>query len=231
MRQGGSVLTSGRGRSFYQGPRGNQHGPRSHRLTPWGHQDLAVDGAPADGVDIHGSQVAPEVVAGVVLKAFVPEQHSVPWKEEESPVRAGGGHRASRPSPFSSGHWTCHCLVQGLLQARGLCCPQESRPNHATYVESSRAQWGELAFYSQMILSVDLKKWDVPNSPSSVVPSKVDNGGELHRRQKLQRMVFCIMKLISAYSTAHPSGAATLLTLTLTLTLCLRQRSAHLPSG
>lgn len=53
-------------------------------LTPWGHQDLAVDGTPANGVDIHGSQIAPEVMAGVVFKAFIPEQHSVPWKEEKS---------------------------------------------------------------------------------------------------------------------------------------------------
>lgn len=49
-------------------------------LTPRGHQDLAVDGTPADGVDIHSSQVAPEVVAGIVFKALIPKQHSVPWR-------------------------------------------------------------------------------------------------------------------------------------------------------
>lgn len=52
-------------------------------LTPWGHQDLAVDGTPADGVDIHSSQVAPEVVAGIIFKALIPKQHSVPWRGRE----------------------------------------------------------------------------------------------------------------------------------------------------
>lgn len=82
-----------------QGPCGNQHGPCSQRLTPWGHQDLAVDGTPADGVDIHGSQVAPEVVAGVTLEAFVPEQHSVPWRKETGTGEGRGGERGSEAFP------------------------------------------------------------------------------------------------------------------------------------
>lgn len=56
----------------------NPDGESSPQLTPGRHQDLAVDGTPANGVDIHGSQVTPEVMAGIVFKAFIPEQHPVP---------------------------------------------------------------------------------------------------------------------------------------------------------
>ena len=63
---------------FSQGAHRNQDGEHSHQLTPRGHQDLAVDGTPADGVDIHSPQVAPEVMAGIIFKAFISEQHPVP---------------------------------------------------------------------------------------------------------------------------------------------------------
>lgn len=57
------------------------------RLVTLGrHQQLAGDGAPADGVQLPGHQAAPEVTAAVVLEAFVPQQGFVPWRDTHTQI-------------------------------------------------------------------------------------------------------------------------------------------------
>lgn len=77
---GSDLVSTKSGHPFSQGPCRNRQGEGAQQLTPRGHQDLAVDGTPANGVDVHSAQVAPEVMAGIIFKAFVPEQHPVPWE-------------------------------------------------------------------------------------------------------------------------------------------------------
>lgn len=46
-------------------------------LTLWWYQDFAVDGTPANGVNIHCAQIAPEVMTSIVLKALIPQKGPV----------------------------------------------------------------------------------------------------------------------------------------------------------
>lgn len=51
--------------------------PSHPTLTLWWYQDFAVDGTPANGVNIHCAQIAPEVMTSIILKALIPQKGPV----------------------------------------------------------------------------------------------------------------------------------------------------------
>lgn len=51
--------------------------PSCPTLTLWWYQDFAVDGTPANGVNIHYAQIAPEVMTSIVLKALISQKGPV----------------------------------------------------------------------------------------------------------------------------------------------------------
>lgn len=51
--------------------------PSCPTLTLWWYQDFAVDGTPANGVNIHCAQIAPEVMTSIILKALISQKGPV----------------------------------------------------------------------------------------------------------------------------------------------------------
>lgn len=74
--------------------------PSRPKLTLWWYQDFAVDGTPANGVNIHCAQIAPEVVAGIILKALISQKGPVPCQD-----RADNQRKALEVRHFSSPCW------------------------------------------------------------------------------------------------------------------------------
>lgn len=85
--------------------------PSCPTLTLWWYQDFAVDGTPANRVNIHCAQIAPEVMAGVILKALVSQKSPVPCQD-----RANNQTKALEAKNFSSSCWApqAYPLQHGL---------------------------------------------------------------------------------------------------------------------
>lgn len=76
------------------------HHPSHSTLTLWWYQDFAVDGTPANGVNIHCAQIAPEVMASIILKALISQKGPVPCQD-----RADNHSKALETRNFPSSCW------------------------------------------------------------------------------------------------------------------------------
>lgn len=56
----------------------------SDRLTFWRYEGFAAWSTPADGVHFRDTQVTPEVFAGVIVKAFIPQESLEPCHAERN---------------------------------------------------------------------------------------------------------------------------------------------------
>lgn len=101
--------------------------PSRPTLTLWWYQDFAVDGTPANGVNIHCAQIAPEVMAGVTLKALISQKGPVPCQD-----RADNQRNTLEAKNFSSPHWAPHAyFLQHSLWPSLLCIGYQSFSSHS----------------------------------------------------------------------------------------------------